>query len=61
MLAFPGIFRGALDNRVKQITDDMLVKAAESLADYVKNPTTENILPNPLDKNVATQVAAAIQ
>lgn len=60
VLAFPGIFRGALDNHVKQITDEMLVKAAEALAGAVADPTTENILPNPLDKSVAGKVAEAI-
>jgi malate dehydrogenase (oxaloacetate-decarboxylating) len=61
VLAFPGIFRGALDNQVKQITDEMLIKAAESLAAYVKEPSVENILPQPLDKNVAKIVAEAIK
>ncbi len=60
VLAFPGIFRGALDNAVKQITDDMLIKAAESLADYVTDLSADNILPQPLDRNVAKIVAAAI-
>ena len=61
VLAFPGIFRGALDNKVTQITDAMLVKAAENLAKYVKNLTSENILPNPLDKGVVKVVAKAIK
>ena len=61
VLAFPGIFRGALDNKVIQITDAMLVKAAENLAKYVKNLTPENILPNPLDKGVVKVVAMAIK
>ena len=61
VLAFPGIFRGALDNHATQITDQMLVKAAENLAKYVKNLTPENILPNPLDKGVVKVVAGAIR
>lgn len=61
VLAFPGIFRGALDNKVKQIIDDMLIKAAEALADAVENPTVEMIIPNPLDKSIAKKVAAAIR
>jgi len=36
-LAFPGIFRGALDHRVRQITDEMKIKAAKNLAALVKN------------------------
>jgi malate dehydrogenase (oxaloacetate-decarboxylating) len=61
VLAFPGIFRGALDNRVAQITDDMLVKAAENLARYVKNPRVDAILPKPFDVGVAKVVARAIK
>lgn len=60
VLAFPGIFRGALDNKVKQITDLMLTRAAESLAALVTNPNPELILPNPFDKEVAKTVAKAI-
>jgi len=61
VLAFPGIFRGALDNKVKQITDAMLVRAAENLAGLVVNPSQELILPDPFDKQVALVVARAIK
>ncbi len=61
VLAFPGIFRGALDNKVTQITEEMLVKAAKNLANYVKKPGRENILPKPFDKGVAKAVAKAIR
>lgn len=61
VLAFPGIFRGALDHRVTQITDDMLVRAAENIAAYVTDLSVEKILPNPLDKKVADVVASAIK
>lgn len=61
VLAFPGIFRGALDNQVKQITDDMLIKAAESLANYVKDLSVDNILPQALDKGVVKVVADSIK
>jgi malate dehydrogenase (oxaloacetate-decarboxylating) len=60
VLAFPGIFRGALDNKVKQITDAMLVRAAENLAALVLSPSPELILPDPFDKQVALAVARAI-
>lgn len=60
VLAFPGIFRGALDNKVKQITDVMLVRAAENLAALVAVPNTSLILPDPFDKQVALAVARAI-
>lgn len=60
VLAFPGLMRGALDRRVQTITDIMLIHAAERLARCVKTPSPENILPNPLDKNVSAEVAKAI-
>lgn len=60
VLAFPGIFRGALNNKVAQITDEMLIKAAVKLASLVENPNTELILPNPLDKAVAPAIAGEI-
>lgn len=61
VLAFPGIFRGALDNNVRQITDAMLVKAAIALAGLVPEPTQEKILPDPFDKAVVPAVASAIR
>jgi malate dehydrogenase (oxaloacetate-decarboxylating) len=61
VLAFPGIFRGVLDARIPQITDDHKVAAARALAAYVENPAIDMILPNPLDKNVATIVADAVK
>jgi malate dehydrogenase (oxaloacetate-decarboxylating) len=60
VLVFPGIFRGALDNKVSQITDEMLVRAAERLAALVTNPSVDEILPNPFNKEVFKTVAAAI-
>ncbi len=59
-LAFPGIFRGALDHRVRQITDEMKIKAAKNLAALVKRPTATRIVPGPFDKGVAAAVAKAI-
>lgn len=60
-LAFPGIFRGALDNRVTQITDAMKIKAAKSLAALVKKPAAERIVPGPFDAGVARAVAKAVR
>ena len=60
VLAFPGIFRGALDNKVKQITDEMLIKAAEALASLVDNPNSEMVLPNPFNKEIAKEIAKVI-
>ncbi len=61
VLAFPGVFRGAIDNNVKQITEDMKIKAAESLASLVDNPNPEYIIPSPFDKRVVSAVASAIK
>jgi malate dehydrogenase (oxaloacetate-decarboxylating) len=60
-LGFPGIFRGALDNKVRDITDSMLVKASVALAKLVKNPTRENIIPSIFDKNIIKTVAKSIK
>jgi len=60
VLAFPGIFRGALDSHVKQITDEMLIRAAEALAGAVTDPTTEKIIPDALDRSVAEKIAEVI-
>ncbi|MBS3131837.1 NAD-dependent malic enzyme [Candidatus Woesearchaeota archaeon] len=58
--AFPGVFRGALDVRAKDINDKMNIAAARALAAYVKSPTTESIVASPLDKNTAKVVAEAV-
>ncbi|MCC7500567.1 NADP-dependent malic enzyme [Candidatus Nomurabacteria bacterium] len=60
-LAFPGIFKGALERGVMQITDSMKMKAAENLAALVKRPTAEHIVPGPFDRGVAAAVAKAIK
>jgi malate dehydrogenase (oxaloacetate-decarboxylating) len=60
-LAFPGIFRGALDNRVSKITDAMKLKAARAIAGLVKKPTVSRIVPDMFDKRVAKAVAKVIR
>ena len=60
VLAFPGIFRGALDIRAKRITEKMKIAAAEALANSI-NPTSEAILPYALDKSVVPRVAEAVK
>ncbi len=60
-LVFPGIFRGALDNRVKIIRKSMLVAAAENLAKLVKNPHPAKIIPSIFDRGVMEAVASAIR
>ena len=61
VLAFPGIFKGVLKYGKKQITEEMKIKAAEAIAGYIKNPSVDEILPNPLDKGVADVVAEAMK
>ncbi len=61
VLVFPGIFKGALENRVNQITDDMKISAAEALANMVENPTPEKIIPAPFDAWVADIVAKSVK
>jgi len=60
VLAFPGIFRGALDIRAKKITEKMKIAAAEALANSII-PTPEAILPYALDKSVVPNVAEAVK
>jgi malate dehydrogenase (oxaloacetate-decarboxylating) len=60
VLAFPGLFRGALDAGATSITRSMKVAAARALAGAVEAPTHELILPPPTDESVAPRVARAV-
>ncbi len=60
-LAFPGIFKGALQNNIKQFDDKMFIKAALALASSIKNPTTEKIIPTPFDKGMVERIAKVIR
>jgi malate dehydrogenase (oxaloacetate-decarboxylating) len=62
VLAFPGIFRGALDARAKQITEEMKVAAAFALANLVTDDklNSEYILPDAFDERVCPAVALAV-
>lgn len=60
-LVFPGFFRGALDNGVRNITDEHKVAAAKALARLVSSPTPRGIIPSPLDSRVVPTVADAIR
>ena len=59
-LAFPGIFRGALDNRVRYITDEHKLKAAEAIAGLVAHPTAEEIIPGIRTEGLVAAVASVI-
>ncbi len=62
LLAFPGIFRGALDVRASDINEDMKMAAAAAIAGLVTDEelSEDCIIPNPLDKRVSAAVARAV-
>ena len=62
VLAFPGIFRGALDVRASEINDEMKIAAAKAIASFVTDDklAADYIIPSPLDKSVAAAVAKAV-
>jgi malate dehydrogenase (oxaloacetate-decarboxylating) len=59
-VAFPGIFRGALDNGVKKITDQHKIAAAEAIAGLIELPDAENIIPSVFDDQLVSTVAKVI-
>ena len=60
-IAFPGIFRGALDYGVKQITDEHKIAAAETIASLVENPTADEIIPSVFDERLVPRIADVIR
>ena len=60
-LAFPGIFRGALDHGVKKITDQHKLAAAEALANLVENPTIDKVVPTAFDEGAVEAIANVIR
>jgi malate dehydrogenase (oxaloacetate-decarboxylating) len=61
VLAYPGIFKGAIRSRLKKITEEMKLAAAEALAQMVEPPTPEKIIPDPFEPNIAEHVAQAVE
>ena len=63
VLAFPGIFRGALDARVRKITDEMKSAAAKAIASIVTDQEISEgiVIPSPFNKKVAIAVAEAVK
>lgn len=61
LLAFPGIFRGALDARATDINEAMKIAASDTLASLVENPSETDIIPDPFDKRVVPAVAQAVK
>lgn len=60
VLVFPGLFRGALDARIKQFDESMFLRAAEALASIVSNPSAEHFIPSPFEEGVAETIARTI-
>lgn len=62
VLAFPGIFRGALDAKARKITKNMKIAAAKAIADVISDDelNADNILPKPFDKRVKVAVSKAV-
>ncbi len=62
VLAFPGIFRGALDVRASEINDEMKIAAAKAIADFIKDDelSADYIIPSALNRDVAAAVASAV-
>lgn len=59
-LGFPGLFRGALDNSIKQFDDKIFIRVAEAIAKFVKKPTPDKILPNMFERGLVKAVAKAV-
>jgi malate dehydrogenase (oxaloacetate-decarboxylating) len=60
VLAFPGVFRGALDVRARRVTEGMKVAAARAIAAVVADPSPEQVVPSVFDERVAPAVASAV-
>ena len=61
VLGYPGIFRGALDARATKINVEMKLAAAYALAECVKAPTLNKVIPNPFEKEVVKAISAAVK
>jgi len=57
VLVFPGIFKGVLKYRIKKITDEHKLLAAKAIADLIKKPTADKIIPRALDRRVVKVVS----
>ena len=60
-LIFPGLFKGVLDGNIKQFDITMFTRAALALANHVKNPTKEMILPTMFDKELVNVIASTVK
>ena len=60
-IAFPGIFRGALDNGVAAITDEHKIAAAEAIASLVESPSSDEVIPSVFDERLVPTIANVIR
>ena len=60
-LVFPGMFRGALDNKVKKITDKLQIKVAKNLAGIIKHPNVNKIIPSIFDAKVVKVISQSLK
>ena len=60
VLAYPGIFRGAIDAGARRITEEMKLAAARALAAAVKNPEPGKVIPSVMEEGIAALVAEAV-
>ena len=60
-LAFPGIFRGALDNGVQKITDEHKIATAKAIATLVATPTADEVIPSVFADSLVAKVAGVIK
>ncbi len=60
VLAYPGIFRGAIDAGARRITEEMKLAAARALADATENPEPGRVIPSVMEEGVAAKVAKAV-
>lgn len=59
-LAFPGVFRGALDVKASQINEDMKIAASEAIREFIE-PEKDNIVPGTLDRELAMEIAEQVE
>jgi malate dehydrogenase (oxaloacetate-decarboxylating) len=61
VLVFPGIFRGLLDYKIKKVDSKIKIEVAKAIAESVKNPSEEKIVPDVFDKNIVEKVKKAMK
>ncbi|MDA0208313.1 MAG: NADP-dependent malic enzyme [bacterium] len=61
VLVFPGVFKGLLEAKAKEVTDDIKLAAAQAITDLIEMPTPEMIIPDAFDERVANAVAEAVK